>query len=190
MTPNALAGGFADAPLQSAVAFRAALRAMARPGEVQTLTGATAPEPVPDAAATLLLTLCDPETPIHLAGVFDTPAIVSWLAFHCGAPLASATDCTFALGHWADLQPLQRFRIGTADYPDRSATLIIADHDFDTSPNARLTGPGIRDQALLNLPDPVPFQTNRALFPLGLDVYLIRGDRLVAIPRSTRVEVA
>ena len=45
MMADALTGGFADAPAQSARAFRAALEAMARPGTIWTVAGAAPPAP-------------------------------------------------------------------------------------------------------------------------------------------------
>ena len=76
------AGGFSNPPVASAHAFRAAMKAMARPGEVQEITGATPPESISPAAGCLLLTLCDPETGVFLAPGADTEAVRAWLAFH------------------------------------------------------------------------------------------------------------
>jgi alpha-D-ribose 1-methylphosphonate 5-triphosphate synthase subunit PhnH len=50
-----------------------------------------------------------------------------------------------------------------------------------------LEGPGIETQARLDLPDPAAFRRNHARFPLGLDFFFTCGDRLAAVPRSTRV---
>ena len=124
MADDVLTGGFGNAPVQSARAFRAALNALARPGRIEPLAGGVAPAPVSPAAATLLLTLCDAETPLHLAPGHDTEAVRAWIAFHIGAPLVGPDRAMFALGRWQALAPLDRFAIGTADYPDRSATLI------------------------------------------------------------------
>ena len=66
MTPEALLGGFADAPRQSARAFRAALESMARPGTLWSVEGAAPPAPLSVAAGVLILTLCDGTTPLHL----------------------------------------------------------------------------------------------------------------------------
>ncbi|AJE45524.1 phosphonate C-P lyase system protein PhnH [Celeribacter indicus] len=185
---QSLSGGFRDPPAQSARAFRAALEAMARPGTVQEVSGAAAPAPVSEAAATLLLTLCDPETPLCLAGAHDRREIRDWIAFHTGAPLVGAEEAVFALGTWEALAPLGRFAIGTADYPDRSATLIVECDAFGTEGAARLTGPGIRDSAQFPLPDVAAVRENAALFPLGLDFYFTCGTRLAGLPRSTHVE--
>ncbi|MEZ5722455.1 MAG: phosphonate C-P lyase system protein PhnH [Paracoccaceae bacterium] len=63
-------------------AFRAALTVLARPGRIETIRGGSAPLPVSPAAATLLLTLCDGETPLHLAGDHDAPEVRALIAFH------------------------------------------------------------------------------------------------------------
>lgn len=183
---NDLSGGFADPARDAAHAFRAIMQAMARPGTIHSLARHDAPGLSP-AAATVLLTLTDPTTPLHLAGALDRPDLRRWLAFHSGAPIAPADGAAFAIGGWDDLQPVSRFGIGVPSYPDRATTLIVEtarlDHD-----GPRLTGPGIRDCARLSLPEVAAFQQNRALFPLGFDVILTCGARIAALPRSTIVE--
>ncbi|WP_134680570.1 phosphonate C-P lyase system protein PhnH [Paracoccus ravus] len=186
MTASELSGGFAVAAWDGAHAFRAVLNAMARPGTIVALSAATGPEPISVAAATVLLTLCDRTTPLHLAGDHDNAALRTWIAFHCAAPIVAAQDAAFALGRWDALQPLDRFAIGTPEYPDRAATLIIDNHDFEGMP-ARLTGPGIRGTAALALPDARAFVANHARFPLGWDAILTSGRHLAALPRSTEI---
>lgn len=183
----ALAGGFADAPRESARAFRSLLQALSRPGRIERVTGATAPAPLSVAAAVTLLVLADRTTPLHLAPSHDTDAARAWIGFHTGAPLVPAEEASLALGSWQALQPVTRFRIGQPDYPDRSATLIV-ELPALAAEGARLTGPGIATEARLNLPETAAFQANRALFPLGFDCILTAGDQLAALPRSTQVE--
>ena len=184
---DALAGGFTEAPLQSARAFREILEAMARPGTIRRVAGAQPPAPLSPAAGVALLVLTDPTTRLHLAGRADCPAVRDWVAFHISAPLAVAEDADFALGTWDDLHPVTRFRIGQPDYPDRSATLIVeCDHLVNHGP--ALTGPGIETATWLNLPETAAFRANRALFPLGFDTIFTAGDRIAGLPRSTRVE--
>ncbi len=187
MIAAALSGGFSEAPVQSARAFRAILEAMARPGSIHTVIGAHPPAPLSTAAGVALLTLCDATTPLHLAGPSDCQAMRDWVAFHIGAPLVAAEDADFALGRWNDLLPTRRFRVGQPDYPDRSATLIV-EMDRLSNHGPALTGPGIATAHWLNLPETAAFRANRALFPLGFDTIFTSGDRIAALPRSTRVE--
>lgn len=181
-----LTGGFADPSRDSARAFRAIMDAMARPGRIHRVGGARPPAPLSVAAGIVLLTLADPDTPLYLAGAADCAPVRDWLRFHCGAPLAEADQAVLALGRWDDLAPLSRFQAGSAEYPDQSATLIVEAERLEAA-GARLTGPGIRDVARLNLPDPAFHARNHARFPLGIDLFLTCGDRLAALPRSTRV---
>lgn len=182
-----LKGGFADAPIDAARAFRAAMMAMARPGSIHSVAGARPPAPLSGAAGVLILTLCDPDTKIYLAGGHDTASVRDWITFHVGAPLSAAEDCDFALGTWETLTPTNRFRFGTEQFPDRSATLIVELPEL-TGQGAELSGPGIRDTSLLSLPETQAFQLNAGRFPLGWDAYFCADQCLAALPRSTRVE--
>ena len=186
MQTESMQGGFADAPVESALAFRAALEAMARPGTVQDVAGAVAPAPLSAAASVLALTLCDPETPVWLAPSVNTEAIQGWFRFHTGAPLVGRADAAFAFGSWGEFLPLTDFHIGTPEYPDRSATLIVEVEELGSAHG--LTGPGIRERAALTVPGPGALQLNAALFPLGLDFFLCAGRHLAALPRTTVVE--
>jgi alpha-D-ribose 1-methylphosphonate 5-triphosphate synthase subunit PhnH len=161
------------------------MTAMARPGEIYAVGGARAPAPLSVAAGVVLLTLCDPETPVFLGAGHDTPAVRQWIAFHTGAPIVPPERAMFAVGGWGDL-PLSGFPCGTAEYPDRSATLIVEVAALVATGHT-LRGPGIEDVAHLSLPDTGAFQTNARLFPLGLDFIFTSGDRLAALPRTTKV---
>ncbi len=187
MTPSALTGGFVNPPIDAAHAFRAVLNVMARPGTIEVVTGAAPPAPLSLAAGVLILTLTDGTTPVHLAGAHDCPAVRDWVTFQTGAPLVAAANAMFAVGTWDALLPVSRFANGTPDYPDRSATLIV-ELPALTQTGARLTGPGIKHDARLSLPDVAAFAANNVLYPLGFDTYFTAGTSLAAIPRSTKVE--
>lgn len=186
---SSLEGGFTNAPVQSAQSFRKIMNVMAKPGTIETLAVATPPVPLSAAAGSLLLTLCDAQTPIYLAGKYDNAAIKEWITFHCNSPFADAENCMFALGDWDQLQPLHSFPIGTPEYPDRSATLIVELDELSAS-GAELSGPGIQHTSALSLPDITAFQKNALLFPLGLDFYFTSGEQIAALPRTTKVQSA
>lgn len=187
MTAETLSGGFRDAPVEAAYTFRAAMSAMARPGRIERVAGVTPPAPLSVAAGTLILTLCDVDTPLHIAGPHNSEQARAWIAFHTGAPICGPGGAAFALGNLHDLQPLKSYPVGTPEYPDRSATLIVETDELRAE-GCTLAGPGIADHAYLSLPDPDVLRRNAAQFPLGLDFYLTCGDRLAGLPRSTRIE--
>ncbi len=186
MQTETLRGGFSNPALQSAAVFRGVMEAMARPGMLQSVQGAMPPAPLSEAAGAVLLTLCDRETPLHLAQGFDTPDLRSWIAFHTGAPIVGPSHCQFALGYWDNLMPLSNYQVGTSEYPDRSATLIVEMPDL-TQSGATLKGPGIKSKASLSLPCITPFQENAAQFPLGVDFIFTCGETLAALPRTTEI---
>lgn len=186
---SAFEGGFSNPSHDAAYAFRAAMRAMARPGTVEPITGGSAPWPTSAASATLLLTLCDPDTGVHLAGAYDNEDVREWVTFQTGATLVAAEQADFAIGTWEALQPVTRFKIGTSEYPDRAATLVVDRPGLEPN-GARLAGPGIKDSAFLNLPELAAFQANRKLFPLGFDCFFCAGGQIAALPRSTIVSEA
>jgi len=204
---DSLLPGFADPVFDSQRVFRAAMDALARPGTVQEagmLSSASGPASVPaplmQATAALCLTLADFETPIWIQPGIELSqheALVAWLRFHCGCPLVSdAAAAHFAIVHDLDsLLPLDTFNAGTAEYPDRSATLLIQVPTFAAGSGALLRGPGIRDSAQFDIAGlPADFwrewNANHALFPCGIDAIFCSGNRIAGLPRTTKVEDA
>ncbi|HTG20986.1 MAG TPA: phosphonate C-P lyase system protein PhnH [Reyranella sp.] len=192
----ALAPGLADAVLDSQRIFRGVLSAMAAPGTPVTLQAALPPLPgVHPAALGFLLALADLETPVWLSPGVASPDLASYLRFHCGAPVVAETSAAaFALVAGAgDLPPLDRFAIGAEEYPESATSLLIQLDALEGGPARRIKGPGLAqpasvapmglDQAFWS-----QFQRNRALYPLGVDVFLSAGNRLMALPRSLIVE--
>lgn len=186
MHTQTLSGGFANPAIEAAHAFRSVMEAMARPGRIQTIAGAAPPGPLSIAAGCVLLTLCDADTPVYLAGNTDTEEVRAWIAFHTGAPLSGPSHAMFTVGAWDALMPLDAYPIGTPEYPDRSATLIV-ECDALAETGVALRGPGIKSQAALSLPETAAFQRNHTLFPLGLDFIFTSGAQVAALPRSTEV---
>jgi alpha-D-ribose 1-methylphosphonate 5-triphosphate synthase subunit PhnH len=80
-----LSPGFADAVGDAQSCFRLVLDAMAHPGRVHAVRPMPAPAPLGDAAASVVLTLVDHETPVWLDP--DAAAARAWIAFHTGAPI-------------------------------------------------------------------------------------------------------
>jgi alpha-D-ribose 1-methylphosphonate 5-triphosphate synthase subunit PhnH len=183
-----------DAAFASQAAFRALMDCMAHPGEIKTLGGIDAPAPLAPATAALVQSLADYESPVWLDAAFATvPAIADWIRFHTGAPIVSEPrDAAFALV--ADplaLPGFMQFAQGSEEYPDRSTTLIVQVERF-AGPALVLRGPGIKTIhafAAEPLPDDMAqrLRDNRELFPRGIDLVFVAGERIAALPRSVRV---
>lgn len=188
--------GFANPVFESQSAFRCVMNALARPGSMQTLTGAVnAPPMLMPATAAIALTLFDHDTPIWIDERFSAEAEISaWLRFQTGAPCIQDTSrVAFALiASGAVLPDFGHFALGTPEYPDRSTTLMIQVDTFSEGTELSLMGPGIKGTPSLRagaLPSNFSelMQANRALFPRGLDMLLVCGAELIALPRSTHV---
>jgi len=188
--------GFADKVLSAQSTFRSVMDAMARPGSVRRIVpGAGAPDMVMRGTAAIALTLFDHDTPLWLdAPMAASPDVVKWLKFHTGAPVVQDSSiASFALiGEGAALPPLERFALGTSEYPDRSTTVILQVESLDAGRSFELRGPGIDGAATVQA-SIRPFDLferlrfNEPLFPRGIDVVLVADDAVVAIPRTTRV---
>lgn len=188
--------GFADKVLSAQSTFRSVMDAMARPGSVQRIVPmAGTPGPMMRGAAAIALTLFDHDTPLWLdARMSESSHVVKWLKFHTGAPvIQDSSIASFALiSDGALLPALERFALGTREYPDRSTTLILQVDSLDAGRGFELRGPGIDGVATLRASiKPADLferlRVNEALFPRGIDVVLVADDAVVAIPRTTRV---
>lgn len=207
----AILPGFTDPVHDAQNCFRTVLEAMSRPGETVPLTAlpavtylnATMAGACLSGMVSIALTLCDANTPVWLDGRLDTPAMRQHLRFHCGCPVVSDPGrAAFAfIGDAKTMLRFERFSSGTLEYPDRSATLIIAAGFTATAPVRLISGPGV---SALRYPQGLPFSptglpawfwdalaTNRAGYPLGVDIVFVDssrpdGDtvRIAALPRT------
>jgi alpha-D-ribose 1-methylphosphonate 5-triphosphate synthase subunit PhnH len=191
-----LSAGFADKVTSAQATFRSVMQAMAQPGRLQRLELELreVPPPLMPATAAIALTLFDHDTPLWLDDAAGAaPAVAQWLRFHTSAPLIDdAAEASFALIAAPEKMPaLDRFAFGTDDYPDRSTTLILQLDSLERGDEFELSGPGIRGTATLRAPLPAELlaqrEASQALFPRGVDLILVAGDAIVAIPRTTRL---
>lgn len=187
--------GFTTPDLQSADAFRQILDAMARPGQIRSVAGIdTAPAPLHLATAIALLTLADMDTPLWLDEPFRNEAVFAFLRFHCGMPIthdraAAAFAVIAAPGR---VGSLGAFNQGTAEYPDRSTTLIVQIEALAKDGPQVLTGPGIKTRQAFGItPDHQPLWldaiANHGRFPLGVDMIFAAPNAIACLPRSTAV---
>ena len=196
-----LGPGFTDPVHDAQTVFRAVLRAMSRPGEVQDLTMALGPNfapphPLVPAAAAVCLALLDLDTRLWIDGGGDAAAV--YLRFHTGAPLADAPDeADFAvIADGAMIPRLDAFSPGTDELPERSATLIVQVAGLESRAGEgvwRLSGPvidGNADLAVEGLRAGMAEElaVNFQRFPRGVDLILCAGARVAALPRTTKVE--
>lgn len=175
--------------------FRAALEALSRPGRIVELSSdAQAPEGLHAATCALALALLDQDTRVWRSPRLAGSAAGAYLRFHTGCVLAEEPRAAqFALVTAAELTRLEDFPVGSDDYPDRSATIIVQVDSLCAGAGWRLSGPGIKSSARIavgGFPAPFPLQwaANGALYPRGVDLLLACGMQICGLPRTTRVE--
>lgn len=205
--------GFQDPVHDAQQCFRIVLEAMSRPGNPVSLEvmpparflNASIPASCLAGMVAIALTLCDADTSVWLDSSLDTPAMRRHLRFHCGCPMAEEPEkADFAfIGDPEKMPRFERFSPGEPEYPDRSATLVLAADIGASSLERGLCGPGISPlRHPLGLPLSVgglpswfweDRAVNQAGYPLGVDVLFVSsrstGDDSVLIaglPRTTR----
>lgn len=189
-----LSAGF-DQPIeQSQSAFRLVLKALSEPGVIVALRDGPTWGALNAASTSVLLTLADQETPLQLCAALKSQQVLTNIRFHTGAPLATRQQ-DIQLAVWDDqLQPadLSALPHGTEVSPELGATLVVQIAALEGSNLLQLSGPGI--EKLRHIAPQLPPVLRSYLlerpqrFPLGLDIILTCGERLMALPRTTRVE--
>jgi alpha-D-ribose 1-methylphosphonate 5-triphosphate synthase subunit PhnH len=89
-------------------------------------------------------------------------------------------------------RPSSTLPFGTGEYPDRSTTIILQVASLTEGPAYELRGPGIDGATILRAAIGVPdlldrLALNASLFPRGIDLVLVSGESIVALPRATRL---
>jgi alpha-D-ribose 1-methylphosphonate 5-triphosphate synthase subunit PhnH len=190
--------GFARPAHDSQQVFRAVLEAMSRPGRVQTLA-AGSPEGLDDAGlgrarAAVLLALLDAETSVWLHPALRREAALAQLRFHTGVRVAAdASRAAFAVidAAQADASLWDALEHGSDTVPQDGATLIVEVPSLQRGLALALRGPGVQTVQPLHVDglDAAFWHARARLereFPRGVDLVLTCGDRLAALPRSTR----
>lgn len=163
-------------------AFRQILRAFSYPGRVCVLDS-EAPSALPLLLATLVdggIRLADPHT---LLNEDDRRRL--------GAASALPENAQFIV-HPGSCSPDFHPALGSLEIPEQGATVILLATDLESGSCLRLAGPGIADETSITVKgvDPAWWDQRmewNASFPLGVDLMLIAGRKVVALPRTTRI---
>ena len=184
-----------NAVLASQQTFRALLQAAAHPGSVVGIEADHgAPPPLRRACAAAALALFERDVTVWISG--DVPDRArAWLRESSGVVLVeSPLEANFGLVADGEALPdLERFDAGSADEPERSASLFVQVDALRGGEAVRLRGPGI-DGEVVAAPcglDPSFWrfwEANAAHYPRGLDAYLFSDDAVLALMRTTVVQ--
>lgn len=125
--------------------------------------------------------------------VYCEDSVLAQIAARTGARNAppDAADHLF-LAHEPQSALLATIRQGSDMYPEDGATLVIP-AILATGNRLRLTGPGVDTAQEIVVSGISPAfwaaRTRAMRYPMGFEVFLLDGDRVIGVPRSTTVEV-
>lgn len=190
-----LVASFQNPVADAQFSFRRILKALSEPGTCVKLPAVPGFGALGSASACVLLTLIDQDTPLWISAALNDDILRNNLRFHTGAVLTEEpSSVSFALADPVlDSATLLAFPCGDEMSPELATSVIVQLEGLSGGPALRLTGPGIESERVITpqLPDAVrQYLLNRPhRFPLGLDFMFTCGDELIAVPRTTRVEV-
>ena len=174
-------------------AFRRILKAMSEPGVLVSLPLQQGWGDLSPAATAVLLTLVDQESALWLDGRIDNEVVRSNLRFHTGVPIVAERDAPFALTHAAANPDPALFASGDNMLPEKSTTLIVEVPSLSGGLTLRLSGPGLREPRAIapQLPEAILHYLRERPhpFPQGVDLIFTCGEAMMALPRTTNVEV-
>lgn len=173
--------------------FRRLLKAMSEPGVIVSLHQQKHGwQPLNLATTNVLLTLADRHTAIWLAPPLDNDIVRQNVRFHTRAPLTVLPQqAVFAVAD-NTLRDEQLTAL-TRDVPATDVTLIVQLPSLSGGRMLRLTGASIADERMIapQLPECLLHTLTERSHPLpaGVDLLLTCGERLLAIPHTTHVEL-
>jgi alpha-D-ribose 1-methylphosphonate 5-triphosphate synthase subunit PhnH len=180
--------------MNSARIFRVILDAMARPGAVLKLVeNSDASSPLFSNTNAVIRTLSDFQSPLWLSPTLNIETIIRQIKFQTGAPVVTRpAESVFAILTAQEASgEVEKFNVGTDEYPDRSTTLLIQVDGFNNT-DVELAGPGLKVPVgfgVSNLSKTfwTEMMVNHTLYPLGVDVIFISPESIACCPRSTSI---
>ena len=172
-----------DFEAQTHATFDALMWAFSHPGRMQTL-----PEKMGlDSATQIAEALLDMET----SAWTDDPRLEKNIRA-TGAKIKSLEQADYLFCKQIPVPDLLRvIKRGSPLSPETAATLVLHTK-LGIGATVRLTGAGIQDALEVQIDLPLEFWAVRdevLAYPIGWDVLIVDGAKLLGLPRSTRIEV-
>lgn len=165
--------------------FRAALEALARPGERYPIRPLFS-SPLLAMASVLLYG----ETSYFYEGKADFELVRAI----SGAAKRGAAEADYLFADAPEQTLIERARAGSGESPEQGTTLIFMVDAAQGSTPVRLSGPGINGVKEISLPLSsaciAARRSKNAYFPLGIDILLLdQENKVLGIPRTTAIEI-
>lgn len=196
---NAIVKGFDHQVHDAQTCFRHILKALSEPGKRVQLDKHNGFPPLNAATSQIIMSLCDQQTGIYISpeleGAEENLAnSLQNLAFHNGVSKHPEEEADFAVISAHQPINFNVYNVGTDASPDESTTVIVQTDSLCDGPFYQISGPGIQHPIKIQLG-----QLSNDLqayllhpshpYPLGLDFMFCVGNEMVAISRTTKVEL-
>jgi alpha-D-ribose 1-methylphosphonate 5-triphosphate synthase subunit PhnH len=175
--------------------FRQILKSMAEPGSILTINAQIIPpHPLSIATAAICLSLLDFETNLWIQASLKTHEVIKYLKFHTGLKITDVPKKANFCILGTSIPNLDEFCSGTDDYPENGSTLIIQTDEISTRAQLQFEGPGIKSYRYVSVGSiNKDFWSNRedlqSLFPRGLDLVFTQNNKMISVPRTTKIDV-
>ena len=160
--------------------FLTLMNAFAYPGRIYALPESGEP------FALIAESLLDLETSAYTPLEWLQPVLAA-----AGARLLPAAGAAYHFYNTDALEGIVAAPIGTMNRPDDAATVFISGCTFDSGDQRTLSGAGINGTTTLRVGGVSDrlweLRAARVRFPLGWDVVLLDGHRVIGLPRTTNM---
>ncbi|OSN01884.1 MULTISPECIES: phosphonate C-P lyase system protein PhnH [Lonsdalea] len=193
--------GFPNPAFGTQACFRKIVKAMSEPGVTVNVPGVEGLDNISSSTIAVLLTLTSHKTQLFIDNNISNPLLLRTLCLHAHVPItASASEAHYALLNgqmqYFDRHPnnfdLMTFSCGNEMTPEKSTTIILEVDGLNNGRCLKLSGPGVNNVKIISPHLPAPIRRYLCerphAFPMGLDFLFTSGKKLLAIPRTTRVE--
>lgn len=188
---------------ESSLDFRQIMKAVSFPGRAQhclSIPGKNDLSSMTMSLQQIAEALINRDVCVCFSGTLPTENCLKWLTLYLHSQVTELNDADFIITDAQHLTTdlLEKIKVGTDEFPDRSATVLVNWHRPFSQPSDNpvvASGPGINPDEpslSLNLDDisseflSARQQLNNR-YPLGVDLFLCAEEEFMALPRTTRL---
>lgn len=182
-----------EARQQTQKVFKAVMQAMANPGRIVEI-GKLAEKPM---LFRICETLLDQEIRFAVIGRGVEKGMIEdiYVLTGCHCVSMETADFVVVTGGSSD-GSLKKISVGVLDRPEKGATVLYPVDGFNKAGDVglKLSGPGINGESMVEIRGveaedmAIAAQLNGG-FPLGIDLLLFDASSVLAVPRSTKIEI-
>ena len=198
---NSIVKGFNDPIHDAQNCFRKILKALSEPGKQCIMDKHQGLAPLNAAASQIMMSLCDQQTGVHICSAINHEGeerilqhCLDNLIFHNSVVTCSQDKADFVVTSGKEEFNFNDYKMGTDENPEEGATIIVQTDSFCGGACFRISGPGIKNAFEVHLGD-LSYSLQSYLlnpeyqYPLGLDFMFCYENTLIAISRTTKVEL-